>query len=235
MSLRRALARPIALPILTAFVVVLAGCGGGSGGSSVDPATALKTASQKLAGTSGVTLSLTTSDLPSGVEGVEAANGTVTDAPAFDGTLSVVIAAGTFQVPVKSVGGKVYAKIPLTPSFTEIKPGDYGAPDPGVLTTADRGIPAILAATTGAKAGDQVRGGTDNKEVLSTYTGNVPATAAAILIPGASGDFTATYGIADNGELRQATLSGVFYSGKPSMTYTLVLTDYGTSTDIAAP
>jgi lipoprotein LprG len=227
MSLRRV------LPALV-LALSLAGCGGG-GGSDVDPATALKTAGRTLADTSGVTLSLTTGDLPDGVEGVKAAAGTVTDAPAFDGTLTAVISAGTFSVPVKSVDGTVYAKIPLTPSFAQIDPGDYGAPDPGLLTSADQGIPAILAATTGAKAGDQVRGGTDNKEVLSTYTGTVPGTAVSNLIPGATGDFDATYGIADNGELRQASLTGVFYSGKPSMTYTLVLTDYGTSTDIAAP
>ena len=231
MSPRRALA----LPIGTAFLLVLTGCGGGSGGGTADPATALKTASAKLAGTSGVTLSLTTGNLPSGVQGVKAATGTVTDAPAFDGTLTAVISAGTFSVPVKSVDGKVYAKIPLTPAFAPIDPADYGAPDPGLLTSADQGIPAILSATTGATSGDQVRGGPDNKEVLSTYTGTVPATAVDHLIPGASGDFKATYGIADNGELRQATLTGVFYAGKPSMTYTVVLTDYGTSTDIAAP
>ena len=230
MSLRRA-----AVPsLVTAVLVLLAACGG-SGGSAVDPATALKTAGQKLAGTSGVTLSLTTGDLPDGVEGVQGAEGTVTDAPAFDGNLTVVISAGTFHVPVRSVGGKVYAKIPLTPAFTEINPSDYGVPDPGLLTSSDKGIPAILAATTAPKSGHQVRGGTDNKEVLSTYTGSVPATAVDNLIPGASGTFAATYGIADDGELRQATLTGAFYPGKPSMSYTLVLTGYGNSTEIAAP
>jgi lipoprotein LprG len=230
MSVRRALT----LPVVMAFVVALAGCGG-SGPDQVDPATALSTAQQKLASTSGVSLTLTTSDLPSGVEGVKGAAGTVTDAPAFDGTLTVVISAGTFQVPVKSVDGTVYAKIPLTPAFAKVNPADYGAPDPGLLIDSDQGIPAILAATTDPKSGDQIRGGTDNKEVLSTVTGTVPDTAVGHLIPGASGDFTATYAFADNGELRQATLTGAFYAGKPSMTYTLVLSDYGTSTDIAAP
>jgi lipoprotein LprG len=230
MPLRRALVPPL----VTALVVLLAACGG-SGGSTVGPATALKTAGQKLASTSGVTLSLTSSGLPDGVEGVKGASGTVTDAPAFDGDLTVVISGGTFQVPVRSVAGRVYAKIPLTPAFTEIKPSDYGAPDPGLLISSDKGIPAILSATTAAKPGAQIRGGTDNKEVLSTYTGSVPATAVGNLIPGASGTFRATYGVAGNGELRQATLTGVFYPGKPSMSYTLVLTGYGNSTHIAAP
>jgi lipoprotein LprG len=147
----------------------------------------------------------------------------------------VVISSLTFQVPVKSVAGKVYAKIPLTPVFTEINPSDYGAPDPGLLTSSDKGIPAILSATTAAKAGKQIRGGTDNKEVLSTYTGSVPAAAVGNLIPGASGQFAATYGIADNGELRQATLTGAFYAGQPPMSYSLVLTGYGNATDISAP
>src|SRR4051794_4428432 len=211
---------------------LLAGCGGKS--SDVDPATALKTAQHKLEDTSGLTLSLTTDDLPDGVQGLRSAAGTLTDAPAFDGTLGVTLSAGSFSVPVKAVDGKVYAQIPLTPGFAQVDPSDYGAPDPAQLLT-DQGIPAILGATTDAKQVDDVRGGTDNKEVLSSYTGSVPASAVSHLIPGASGDFSATYGISDDGELRQASLTGVFYAGKPALTYTLLLTDYGTSKDITAP
>jgi lipoprotein LprG len=213
---------------------VLAGCGGSSS-SDVDPATAMKTAQQKLEDTSGLTLSLTTDDLPDGVQGVSSASGTLTDAPAFDGSLGVHLSAGTFSVPVKAVDNKVYAQIPLTPGWTTVDPADYGAPDPSALLSADQGIPAILAATTDLKQGDQVRGGTDNKEVLTTYTGSVSASAVSHLIPGASGDFSATYGITGDGELRQASLTGIFYPGKPAMTYSLLLTDYGTSKDITAP
>src|SRR3954453_4429283 len=212
---------------------LLAGCGGKL--SDVDPATAMKTAQQKLEDTIGLTLSLTTDDLPDGVQGVSSATGTLTDAPAFDGSLGVTLSAGSFSVPVKAVDGKVYAQIPLTPGFSTVDPADYGAPDPAQLLTADQGIPAILAATTDLKQGDDVRGGTDNKEVLTTYTGSVSASAVSHLIPGASGDFAATYGVTDDGELRQASLTGVFYPGKPAMTYTLLLTDYGTSKDITAP
>lgn len=218
----------------TVAVAVLAGCGGGSS-SDVDPATALKTAQQKLEDTSGLTLSLTTDDLPDGVQGVSSADGTLTDAPAFDGKLGVHLSAGSFSVPVRAVDDKVYAEIPLTFGWSTVDPSDYGAPDPAQLLTADQGIPSILAATTGPKRGDQVRGGTDNKEVLTRYSGSVPASAVSHLIPGASGDFSATYDVADSGELRQASLTGVFYPGKPAMTYTLLLTDYGTSKDITAP
>src|SRR3954465_14320787 len=170
---------------------MLAGCGGSSS-SDVDPADALQTAQQKLEDTSGVTLELSTDDLPDGVQGVSSAKGTLTDAPAFEGSLGVALSAGCFSVPVKAVDGKVYAQIPLTPGYSPVDPADYGAPDPAQLLTADQGIPSILAATTDAGQGDEIRGGTDNKEVLPTYTGTVSASAVSHLIPGASGEFSAT-------------------------------------------
>jgi lipoprotein LprG len=223
------------LAVTVALLLALTSCGSKPAADLGDPATVLKNAQQKLSATSGVTLSLTTSDLPSGVEGVKGASGTITDAPAFDGTLTVVISVGTFPVPVKAVGGKVYAQIPLTPGWSEVNPADYGAPDPAQLTSATEGLPAILAATTDPKKDGQVRGGVDNKEVLTTYTGSVPASAAAHLIPGASGVFQATYGITSDGELRQASVTGAFYHGHPPLTYSLVLENYGTSKDITAP
>ncbi len=220
--------------VAASLLLVASGCGSKSSHLG-DPATVLKNAEQKLADTSGVTFGLDTSDLPSGVQGVKAASGTITDAPAFDGTLTVVISAGSFPVPVRAVGGKVYAQIPLTLGWSEVNPADYGAPDPSRLISADQGLPTILGATTDPKETGQVRGGAGNKEVLTTYSGTVPASAVSHLIPGASGDFQATYGIASNGELRTAKLTGVFYSGHPPMTYSLVVDNYGTSKDITAP
>jgi lipoprotein LprG len=229
MSLRRI------VPVVLTGLLLTAGCGGGSG-SDEDPATTLKTAQQKLKDTSGVTVSLTTDDLPDGVQGLKSASGTVTDAPAYDGSLGVVTQIGSFSVPVKSVGGQVYAQIPLTPGWSEVDPNDYGASDPAQLLSADHGLPSLLAATEDPKNAGDTRGGTDNKEVLSTITGTVPASAVAELIPGATGDsFDATYAVTSDGELRQAELTGEFYSGHPDNTYTLVLTDYGTSKDITAP
>ena len=151
MSLRRL------VPVLLAGVLMTAGCGGGSS-SDGDPATALKTAQQKLEDTSGVTVSLSTDDLPEGVQGLKSASGTVTDAPAFDGSLGVVTQIGSFSVPVKSVDGKVYAQIPLTPGWSEVDPADYGAPDPARLVSADQGVPSLLAATQDPQNGKDIRG-----------------------------------------------------------------------------
>jgi len=223
------------LAVASVVLLGVAACGSRSASDLGDPATVMKTAQQKLEDTSGVTLSLATHNLPDGVQGVQGATGTVTDAPAFDGTLTAVLSAGSFPIPITAVDGKVYAQIPLTFGWSEVNPADYGAPDPAQLLSSDQGIPAILAATTDVKKGGEVRGGKDNKEVLTTYTGNVPESAAAHLIPGATGDFTATYGITADGELRTAELTGTFYAGKPSMTYTMTVDDYGTSKDITAP
>lgn len=232
MSPRRSL--PALASALVLVALAAAGCGGGSS-SHESPATALKTARTTLEKTSGIQLALSTSDLPEGVEGLRSATGTVTTAPAYDGTLGVVTKVGSFSVPVRAVGGKVYAQIPLTTGWSVVNPSDYGAPDPSQLLSTDHGLPTVLAATTGAKSAGDVRGGTDHKEVLATYTGTVSASAVSSIIPGATGDFGVTYALASGDQLRQVTLEGQFYAGHAANTYTLVLTDYGTSPTITAP
>jgi lipoprotein LprG len=226
---------PLLAALLGLTLPVLSACGGSSTSGPGDPATALKTAEQKLEDTSGLTFTLSTDNLPDGVQGVKGATGTLTDAPAFDGSLTASTSLGTFPVPVRAVDGKVYAQIPLTPGWSVVNPADYGAPDPAQLLSADQGLPTILAATTNAQKGGQTRGGKDNKEVLTTYTGTVPDSAVSHLIPGATGDFQAKYSLTSDGELRAASLTGEFYPGKPALTYTLELDDYGTTKDITAP
>ena len=46
---------------------------------------------------------------------------------------------------------------------------------------------------------------------------------------------TSTYTITDDDELREATLTGVFYPDSDEMTYTVTFDDYGTEKDITAP
>ena len=224
--------------LLAATCLAVTGCSSSSSDSAQklgDPAKVLGIAQQKLTDTTGVHFVLDTTDLPDGVQGVKAADGIVTDAPAFDGTLTVVISAGQFPVPVIAVDDKVYARIPLTPGFSQVDPKEYGAPDPAKLISADRGVPTLLGATTDPKAAGDVRGGDNNSEVFTTYTGTVPGDVVANIIPGASGDFTAKYQVDKTGLLRAADLTGVFYSGSPSMTYTVTLDQYGATKTITAP
>ena len=81
-----------------------------------------------------------------------------------------------------------------------------------------------------------MRGGEDNAEILTTYTGTVPGDAMESVIPSSAGDsFDVEWQITDDGELRKATLTGVFYPQTEPMTYTVEFADYGTEKDIPAP
>ncbi|HET7197014.1 MAG TPA: LppX_LprAFG lipoprotein [Nocardioides sp.] len=185
--------------------------------------------------TSGVNVSLKTTDLPAGVTGVKEATGVGVHPPAFDGSLTVMLSGTDFNVPVIAVDNKVYAQIPLTPGWSDVDPAEYGAPDPATLMSPKTGFSSLLPATEGLKEGESVRGGEDNKEVLTEFTGTVPDSAVRNILPGATGDFDATYTITADGELREAVLTGVFYPNTDSMTYTIGFEDYGTEKKITAP
>ncbi|MCD4534867.1 LppX_LprAFG lipoprotein [Nocardioides sp. cx-169] len=221
-----------------ALLLALSACGADSDeGGSEDrpPEEVLASAKAELDDTAGVMITLETSDLPDGVTGILAAEGVGTHAPAFDGTIDVSISAGQFQVPVIAVDGKVYAEIPLSPGMQEVDPGEYGAPDPAQLMSPDKGFSSLLPATEALEKGESIRGGEGNKEIFTEYSGTVPGTVVKNVIPGSTGDFDVTYTVSDSGELRSAVLTGAFYQGADSMTYTLTFDDYGTEKDITAP
>lgn len=221
---------------LTVVSVTATGCSDDSKAApSGTPEEVLAAAKQALDDTSGVSITLTTDDLPDGVTGVESAQGVGTHAPAFDGTLTVRLSGQAFEVPVVAVDEKVYVQLPFTPGWQDIDPAEYGAPDPAMLMSPDAGFSSLLPATTGLEQGDSVRGGEDNNEVLTEYTGTVGSDVVTNVIPTASGEFDATYTVTDEGELRSAALTGVFYEDSDPMTYTVTFEDYGTEKDITAP
>ncbi|MFN7151337.1 MAG: LppX_LprAFG lipoprotein, partial [Microthrixaceae bacterium] len=202
---------------------------------SAAPEDVLAEAKQTLDETPGVRISLSTTDLPSGVQGVAGAEGIGTHAPAFDGTITIIFAGTNVEVPVIAVDGRVYAQIPLVPGWSDVDPTEYGAPDPAGLMDPETGLSSLLTATEDVVEGDSVRGGSGNREVLTEYTGTVPGEVVSNVIPSASGDFDAAYTVTDEGELRAAVLTGVFYPDSEPMTYTVGFEDYGTDQEITAP
>lgn len=230
------LSRLAPFALVGALLVSGAACSSAEGGTDgATPEEVLATAKAKLDETSGVVITLKTDDLPEGVTGILAAEGVGTHAPAFEGSIDVSISAGDFQVPVVAVDGLVYAEIPLSPGMQQVDPGEYGAPDPAQLMSPDEGFSSLLPETTGLEKGDSIRGGEDNKEILTEYSGTVPGATVENIIPGSTGDFEVTYTVSDSGELRTAVLTGEFYKGADTMTYTLGFDDYGTEKDITAP
>ncbi|WP_432478625.1 LppX_LprAFG lipoprotein [Nocardioides sp. GXQ0305] len=226
--------RPV--PLLAAALLALSACSGDDpADEGPTPEEVMADAKATLDHTSGVSITLATEDLPEGVTAIRRAEGVGTHAPAFEGTLTVVLSGTDFDVPVVALDGKVWAQIPLTPGWSDVDPAEYGAPDPAQLMSTDDGLSSLLTATTGLEAGDSVRGGDDNREVLTEYTGSVPGDVVDGVIPSASGDFDAAYTVTEDGELRTARLTGVFYPDTDPMTYTIGFDDYGSSPDITAP
>jgi len=217
----------------------LAACSGDDAKGATEgqsPEEVLAAASAKLTETTGVDLTLSTGALPEGVSGIAKAAGTITQAPAFDGSITVVFAGQTAEVPVIAVDGDVFAQLPFTDgAWQKVNPKEYGAPDPAALIGED-GFPGLLGLTESPEAGESVRGGADNSEVLTTYSGTVPGDAMDAVIPSSAGDaFDVEWQITDDGELRKATMTGVFYPHTDAITYTVEFADYGSEKDITAP
>ena len=229
---------PLAVAAIT-LALAASGCTGQNDGEGVSegksPDEVLALAKKTLDETSGVKIELDTSDLPDGVQGISHAEGTGIHPPAFEGKITVEASGLSVDVDVIATDGKVWIKY-LTPTFQQADPADYGAPDPAQLMSTEGGLSDLLVNTDDLETGDSVRGGDNNEEILTEYTGTVPASFVETVIPSASGDdFDATYTISADGELREAKLTGNFYPDAGENTYTLDFTDYGTEKDISAP
>ncbi len=223
-------------PLVAALVVslgLLTGCSGGDDENRT-PEDVLASAKTKLDETSGVKIGLEAGDLPEGTDALVEATGVGTHAPAFEGDLKVAVNNLSITVPVIAVEGQVFAKLPFTSKYNEIDPQDYGAPDPADLMDNTAGLSSWLTAVTGVEKGEQTR---DGDKVLTTYSGTLPGSAVAEVIPSAAAkaDFDATFSIDDDGYLDTAEIVGPFYGDAGDVDYTIALDDYGTEKDISRP
>jgi len=216
-------------------LALLAGCG-----ESDQPAKGAS-ASQVLAAAkknfdhaSSVHLKLTTDSKPSSGDAVLGADGTLTHQPAFKGEVTVQISGFNADVPIVSVDGKVYAKLPLTPKYSTIDPSEYSAPDPADFADTDKGISGLLL-----QMKDVTRDGTerDGKQVLTRYSGTLDGSLVAPIIPSASasGSYDATVGIDQDDHIVTLDVTGDFFSGGGDETYRIQFSDYDKSVKITAP
>ncbi|TQL69116.1 lipoprotein LprG [Nocardioides albertanoniae] len=225
-----------ALVALLAALLVMTSCGDEDPTKGRTPKQVLAAAQKTLDETSGINFSIASDNLPEGVTTLKKASGTLTRKPAFEGTLTVPVMGTEAQVDVVSVDNVVYAKLPFTTSFQKLDPADYGVPDPAGLIAPDSGISSLLASTQGLELGKSVRGGADNKEILSTYTGTLPDTAVKKVLPGAAGEFDVTYVVNDSDELTEATIKGHFSGeGEAAYSYTIDVSEYDVEKAIAKP
>ena len=224
------------------LTVGLAACSGSDEAPQVKKPTAaeqLAAAKVKFDAATSMHMTLRSSGIPESADGVLAADGSGTKAPAFKGTLEVRISGFEAKVDVVAVDTLLYVKLPFTTEFTEADPKTYNAPDPARLFATEGGISSLMTATTNPVEGKKVRVGS---EVLQTITGTLPGESVVSLlnIGDATKTFEVTYGITvPGGELRTVTLVGPFYPGATSSTsastYVLTLDQYGAPVAISKP
>lgn len=228
------LSRSVAAIVLAAAALVTAGGCGGSQEPTQSAADALASAKEQLDATPGVRLALSTQALPEGINGLTAATGTATHAPAFEGEVELLVDGLTLKVPVVAVDGLVYAQLPFTVKYAEIDPAEYGAPDPARLMDPDTGISTWLTEATDVTRGDQVR---DGETVLTSYSGTLDGAVVARSIPSAvkTADFEVTFLLDDADRLTSAEVIGPFYEEGSRVDYVIELTDYGSDPQITRP
>lgn len=223
---------------LAALLMTIAGCtdDGGSDGATEDEPdldARLANAKSQIDEAPSIDFTIATESLPSGVTGLVEAEGTGTNAPAFDGTAQVS-ANGGVTAEVVSVAGDVYVKTDFTPDFIALDPAQLGAPDPAVFFDTEVGVSSLLVATEDLAEGEAER---DGEEVLDTITGTLPGERLQVLLPtaDAAGDFDVTYRLADDDVLRGALITGPFYADSPDVTYDVVVDPSAESVEITAP
>jgi lipoprotein LprG len=231
------------LALATTLLLGTAGCFGQDGGDdgpvSEDrtPQEVMELAKQTLDEAEGVQLDLYAVDLPREARtALIEANGIVVRPASFEGEGKVRASGFEVDVEMRAIDDDFWVKSPvLGNSWVEVDPGEYGIPNPNELMAPEGGLSELLLENEGLEEGDSVRGGDNNDEVLTSFTGTLPGDAVEDVVSIASGDgFDMEYLVADNGELREIRITGEFYGGK-ELTYVVNLDDYGTTREIRAP
>ncbi len=230
--------------LLLAGSLALTGCVGQDDdepvGADRTPQEVMELAKETLDETSGIRIELTSDGLPDDLDQVvlESAAGTAVHPASFEGELVGRAFGLTEEGEVIAIDGTVWLDLPilLGPGFHDIDPAEYGAPDPSQLIATEGGLSDLLLETGDLDEGEEIRGGEDNEEVLTEYSGTLSGDQVQLIIPSADGDaFDVKYEITSDGELRSVEITGEFYDGTDDTTYTLELTEYGTEKDISAP
>lgn len=230
----------VAAGLLTGLLAAsaLTACSGDDGDDVPAWSEAGEKAKELLDGTSGIEVSITTGDDP-GVDYLSAATGTiVADPPAFEGEVNGSVSGlPVTAVPVISVDGTLWINHPLLGGWSDrFAPEDLCAPDPATLLDPGTGVSNVLTSSTDVEAGEAERGGADNKEIFRTYSGTATGDSIREILPCAEGDeFDATYRVDEDGRLRTARLTGVFFPDAEEVTYTIDVVEYDVTKEISAP
>ena len=226
---------------MAAALTACSGTGDAKDAKELTAVEQLAAAKAKADAATSLHLTLRSSGIPETANGVLAADGSGTPAPAFKGTLDARIEGFEAKVEVVAIDRLLYLKLPFTTEFAETDPKQFNAPNPALLFAKEGGVTSLMTATTNPVVGKQTRAGAD---VLTTITGKLSGASVVKLLNfgDAAKTFDVTYGITDpGGELRTVTMVGPFFkaatasSTAPTSTYVLTLDKYGAPVAISKP
>ncbi|ANS78954.1 hypothetical protein SGUI_1558 [Serinicoccus hydrothermalis] len=226
-----------------AALVALAGCsdddGEESATSSAPPPTAqdrLEQAHGVLTDAGSVHLTMAGADLPEEESSyIISADGSGTmDPPAFDGTITAVVAGVQADIPTVALDGQLFVKLPYVPAHVNTDPEELGVPDPATLFDRESGLVSLLTQTDDPQFGERSRAGA---EVVQQVVGTLPGEiVTALLYAGdAESSFDVTYGLVEESwQVRSVEITGPFYPPTTS-TYTVTLDQYGEPVTVTEP
>jgi lipoprotein LprG len=211
--------------------VTLAACGG----PSSDPATLLRQAKQVVDSAPSAHFALTSSPVTGSGPFITGGSGDMKRPNSFTGSLSVDFSGLSLSIQVVAIGGVFYAQLPTSTSFQKTDPTAYGFGDPSTFLDPNHGLSNLLTICTQPSLGSDDR---NNGEELHEVNCSLPGTAVASLLTDAapSQPVSATFGIAaSTNQLRKVVLTGPFYMGAGTTTFTLIIDGYGKSVTITPP
>lgn len=228
MPVRRFLALFATLGVLLAASACGADDGEDSGASPAELRALLSSAHQRLDAAAAFTVSVSASHVPDDINVLKSARGRANRSPAFSGTLRLSRTGSIIDAKVVAVDAKVWAT--LYGTTFEVRPAQYGAPDPARIV---EGFLSVLAATHDLHEEHAVR---ESANVLRVVTGVVSGSVVHRFVPSAeaSGRFAVTYRFAHDGTLQDAVVKGPFYAGH-TVSYTFGVTPLDSPVTIRQP
>lgn len=229
--------------VLAATALVLVGCSDDTEETATTSAPPPPTAADRLAQAhdvlveaGSVSMTLAGADLPEDETSyIISAEGSGTmEPPAFDGTITAVVAGVQADIPTVALEGELWVKLPYVPAHVNTDPAELGVPDPATLFDPEVGLVGLLDQTGDPEFGERARAGS---EVVQEVVGTLPGEAVTDLlyVGDAESDFDVTYGLVEESwEVRSVEITGPFYPPATS-TYTVTLDAYGEPVTVTQP
>lgn len=224
---------PLALAVSCLAALVLAACGGSSGGGKVDPQALLRHSKTVIDATPALHFTLTSRGVSGSGTNITGGSGDVARPDQLQASFTVTEDGLGASVKVASKGGVFEAQLPLSNTFTKTNPQSFGFTDPAQLLNPNNGLSSLLTEGTTPNLSGRIR---LSGELLDEVTFTVPGSKVPVL-PNANPSQPVTVTAAINPtsyQLRQVTLVGPFTSSSNN-TFIVTLTHYGERVTITLP